>query len=90
MPQHFTKDPAAVLDYYVDWEDWLAEGETISSSDWTLPDGITEDSSTHNDTKAEIWLSAGSPGKKYRLTNHIVTTDEREDERTITIEVQNR
>ena len=40
----FLKDPEAVLDYTVDWGIWL-DTDTISTSNWTVPAGITKDSS---------------------------------------------
>lgn len=67
-----TKDPNAVLDYTVDWEDWLGS-DTISSSDWIVSDGITEDSASDTNTTATIWLSGGTAGRTYTITNRIVT-----------------
>jgi len=43
----FLKDPDAVLDYGFDWSDWLADGETISTSTWTVETGITKDSDSN-------------------------------------------
>jgi len=86
----FEKDPQAVLDYKVDWSDWLTDGETITTSTWTVPSGITEDSDTHDDDSATIWLSGGTAGKRYTVINHIVTTAGREDDRSIVISVKNR
>ena len=85
----FVKDPDAVLDYAGDWTAWLA-GDTITISDWTVPVGITLDSATHTATGVLIWLSGGTVGTKYALTNHITTAAGREDDRTITISVKER
>jgi len=89
MTQRFVKDPDAVLDYVVDWSDWLGT-DTISSSSWTVPTGITKDSDTNTTTTATIWLSGGTEGAEYRVTNQIVTTDGRTDERSIIIKVDER
>ena len=86
----FEKDPQAVLDYKVDWLSWLAAGETIATSTWTVPSGITEDSDTHDDDSATIWLSGGTAGERYTVINHIVTSDDREDDRSMLISVKNR
>jgi hypothetical protein len=50
------KDPQAVLDYGFDWSKWLGT-DTISTSTWTVPVGITKDSDTHDTTTTTIWLS---------------------------------
>lgn len=33
-------DPDEVLQYDVDWSDWLDTGDTIAASDWDVPAGI--------------------------------------------------
>ena len=80
----FLKDPQDVLDYQIDWSDWLGT-DTISTSAWTVETGITKDSDTYSDTIAVIWVSGGTAGTSYELVNHIVTTAGREADRTITI-----
>ena len=81
----FTKDPEATLDYQVDWEAWLA-GDTISTSDWDVPIGLTEDSDSKTTLTATVWLSGGTIGTTYAVVNEIVTVAAREDNRTIYIE----
>lgn len=88
--QTFRKDPDSVLDYGIDWSDWLASGETISTSTWTVPTGITEDSDLNGDESTLIWLSGGTAGTTYTLANKIVTSDGRTVERTIEIIVGQR
>lgn len=89
MPQTFMKDPDAVLDYQVDWSSWL-DTDTISTSAWTVPSGITKDSDTNTDTTATIWLSGGVDGADYDLINHITTANGREDDRTIKVQVRSK
>lgn len=81
----FRKDPDAVLDYLVDWAAWL-DGDSIATSTWVVPSGITKDSSTATTTTAMIWLSGGTTGVSYSLVNRIVTAAGRTDDRTIVIE----
>lgn len=88
--QSFRKDPASVLDYGIDWSDWLDSGETISTSTWTVPVGITKDSESNGDTSTLVWLSGGTAGTTYELANKIVTSDGRTVERTIEIIVEQR
>ena len=65
-------------------------GETISTSTWTVPSGITKDSDSGTTTKATIWLSGGTAGEDYDLVNHVVTSSDREDDRTITVAVRQK
>jgi hypothetical protein len=87
----FFKDPDAVLDFAVNWATWLAaDSDTISTSTWTVPTGITEDSESETTTVATIWLSGGTAGVKYDLVNEIVTAGGRTANRTIRIHVMER
>ena len=84
----FTKDSAAVLDYSVNWSAWL-NGDTISESTWLAP-GLTIDSESETTTATTVWLSGGSAGTTYKITNNIVTDGGRTDERSLTIDVVNK
>lgn len=87
----YVKDPGAVLDYSFDWgEHWLAVGETISTSTWTVETGITADSNSHDATTTTVFLSGGTAGENYQVTNHITTSQARQDERSLTIQVRQR
>jgi len=82
------KDPDAVLDYTIDWDDnVLVTGETISTSTWTVPTGITKDSDTKTNGTATITLSGGTAGEEYILTNKIVTSASRTYEKSIIVPV---
>lgn len=85
----FSKDPNAVLDYAVDWSRWLA-GDEISTSEWTVPGGLTKVSDSMTTTKATVWLSGGTAGQSYIVTNRITTTGSRTEERSFTIRVEER
>lgn len=89
MSSVFTKDPDAVLDYTINWATWLGN-DTISTSAWTPDSGITVDSDTNTTTTATVWLSGGTVGTSYAVTNHIVTAAGREDDRTITVRVREK
>lgn len=91
MPQIFQKDADAVLDYTVDWEDWLEDiADTISASDWIVASGITEDSDSNTTTTATVWLSGGVEGSSYRVTNRITTVGGRTQDASIFIEIVQR
>ena len=85
----FTKDPNAVLDYSFNWETWL-DDDTISTSTWTADTGITIDSSSTTTTVATVWLSGGTAGTTYTVTNRIVTAASRTEDRSLTINVRQR
>lgn len=83
----FTKDPDAILDYQWDWTAWLAqESDVIVTSTFIVPTGINEGTggkaSSHTDTTATIWLSGGTAGSVYLVTNRIVTSGGRTNDRT--------
>jgi hypothetical protein len=85
----FTKDPDAILDYTFDWSEWLGT-DTISTSTFTLTSGITKDSDSKTTTTTTIWLSGGTSGSTYLVTNRIVTVGGRTEDRSIMIEVRSR
>lgn len=85
----FTKDPNAVLDYSFNWATWLVS-DTISTSTWTADTGITINSTTNTTTLATVWLSGGAAGTTYIVTNRIVTNGGRTEDRSLTINVEQR
>jgi len=90
MASSYVKDPDANLDYSVDWSQWLQSGETITASTWVVTTGITKGTTSNTTTSTTVWLSGGTDGTKYTATNHITTSLARQDDRSITIRVQQR
>lgn len=85
------KDPDEVLDYVIDWSDELtAVSDTITTSTWIVPLGITNDDETTTSTAATIWLSGGTDGTTYKLINRIVTAGDRTYESAIGVRVRSR
>jgi hypothetical protein len=101
-----SKDPNAVLDYLRDWgpevgatndgsstdDGWL-QGDTISSSAWSFtgPDTLLVIAGdTNTTTAATVWLSGGTAGRSYTVTNRIVTAGGRTEDRSINVEVYER
>lgn len=91
-----TKDPAAVLDYSLDWGEWLEPDDVIASSAWTITpmDGVSnslaiEDMPFTTDVTT-VWLSGGEPCAGYIVTNHVVTSGGREDDRSLLVSVVER
>ena len=90
MPQKFDLDSDAKLDYAIDWSAWLGV-DTISESSWEAGDGITiatDPAPSSTATRTTVWLSGGTVGESYNVTNHIVTVGGRADDRTIWIYVR--
>lgn len=85
-----TKDPNADLDFGIGWGDWLTGAEMISTSTWIVPTGITGHDDSNDATSATIWLSGGQLGEVYTVTNRIVTSQGRTDERSLIISIANR
>ena len=90
MIPEFKKDPSAVLDYTIDWTAWLKSGDTISTSTWAVPSGITKNSEANTTTASTVWLSAGTAGTIHRVICTIVTADGRTDQRSLDIHVTDR
>lgn len=79
-----TKDPSAILDYTFDWSAFLGT-DTIATSVWTVPTGITQTAETETTTTTTVWLSGGTVDANYVVVNTITTAGGRTDQRTITI-----
>jgi hypothetical protein len=83
----YTKDPNSEVDFVVDWSRWLAirDSDTISTSTWVVPSGITKTDDTHTTTTATIWLSGGTLGQTYDVVNRVTTAAGRIEDHTLTI-----
>jgi len=86
-----TKDANATLDYTLDWSQWLMSGDALASSTWTTTAGLTVDSDRLDaDNTTTVWLSGGTAGRSYTVTNRITTDDGRTDDRSIVVYVTER
>lgn len=84
------KDPDAVLDWIFDWNDWLGEFETISTSEFIVDPGITVDSSADTAKTATVWLRGGTESQVYRVTCRITSSEGRIDDRSFTLRCTSR
>jgi hypothetical protein len=62
MPSVWRHDPDAVLDYTIDWSQWLGDGETIAASTWDVPAGLTEVDESETTTATSVRVSGGTAG----------------------------
>lgn len=88
-PPDFAKDPDSIEDFAFNWIMDLGT-DTISNSTFALPDGLTEVSSSTTDSVTQIFVSGGSCGQTYRITNRIETSGGRTFDKTIRIKVTER
>ena len=92
---YIEKDADGVLDYTLDWSDWLGTN-TISSSTWSVEtitgdsDALTIDSNTNTTTKSTVFLSGGSVGNVYKVYNTIGTSNSLTERRHFRVRVTNR
>jgi hypothetical protein len=86
------EDATADLDYTVDWTGWLLAGETIATSTWVVPVGMTQVTPAPSIAggKTTVWLTGGTAGQSYVVANHITTSQGRQDQRTFTVYVEAR
>ena len=64
--------------------------DTITESEWIVPEGLTKVTDSKTATTATIWLSGGTAGVNYTVTNRIVTVGGRTEDRSFTLRPQER
>lgn len=86
-----TKDPNAVLDYYLDFTNWVPAGDTINVITTTAT-GITVDSSavTGAGKFIQLWCSAGAAGTLANVIVRVTTVGGRTDDRTVYFKMKQR
>lgn len=101
IPAAPTKDPDSVIDYGATYSNWLATDEVITASNWLVNgtlietngdevDGLTVDSRENNSSSTKCWLSGGTRGTFYTLTNRITTSEGRTEDRSMTFYCNNK
>lgn len=77
------KDPDAILDYGIDWTNWLTGTDTLVTSTWSAPTGLTIVTTTITAGTALAYISGGTIGEVYDVSNKITTAQARTEERSI-------
>ena len=86
---YIDKDTEAVLDYSVNWADWMPSEDSLDTSTWAIStisgdtDPLAVDSSSIllvSDTTSAV-ISGGTSGNIYTVSNTIVTADGRTERR---------
>jgi hypothetical protein len=85
----FSKASSSILDYGLDWSDWLATGEALSCSIWEVDTGLNSSSITTTTSISTVWLSQGTVGTAYDAQNTVWTNSNppRKAVRTIRISI---
>lgn len=78
FPRWPNKDPDDIKDFGIHWASFLQTGETIVSSTWVITGAdaaliIVPNSQTIAGAQTTLWLSGGTAGVLYLVTNHITT-----------------
>lgn len=97
------KDPGSTLDYPVDWSDWLDDGDEIVTSEWIITPLVDEDNTltiadgsgdvpapSFNNERTTAFVSGGTLGHRYVLTNRVTTAEFRTEDRSRVIEVKEK
>ena len=95
---YIDKDPQAQLVYTMDWSDWLAEGQTLSSVSYEVqarandanPVTIESQGLSNNNTYTYVELAGGTLNKVYTVTATITTDDSSQDRRNFRVKIENR
>ncbi|MFY8163269.1 MAG: hypothetical protein ACOVKC_03430 [Brevundimonas sp.] len=86
---YILKDPVSILDYEIDWETWL-DVDTILTSNFTVEAGLTKASQSLTATKGIVWLSGGTLGETYLVSNTITTAGGRTENREFRVLIANK
>lgn len=85
----FTISPNAVLDYGMDWSDWL-DHDTLSGVTWTPEAGVSVSATVKTASATYGVVTAGATPGTYDVTVTVTTTQGRTDSRTMRFVVVQR
>ena len=68
------------------WRPW----PDVTVETWLVPAGLTKQADSKTNTAATIWLSDGTAGQSYTVTNRITSAAGRTEDRSFTIRVEER
>ena len=92
IPSAPLKDPNSKIDYGFDWTSWLdtTNGESISTSTWVLETGLTYVSDTITGYITTVMLQGGDVDFTYMVTNRILTSAGRIEDRSMYVQVREK
>lgn len=85
-----SKDPDEKLDYIIDWSNRLPESDAIAQSAWDVPSGLTKHQDDFGPAATTVWLSGGTDGETYTITNTVTSTEGRILQESVRLKVRSR
>jgi hypothetical protein len=86
MAAYFLVAPGSKTSWSHDWDDFLAESETIDSRVWSITPDVGSPSPTlSNETSDVVFVEGFEAGMVYHLTEAIVTSNGVRDSKTIAL-----
>lgn len=89
-----SKDPSAILDYVIDWSQWLEDDETLTNAMIDVGAGLElnpgEKETITTPESVTFWLGGGQLNRTYFVQCHIQTSDGREDKRSFRLRIASR
>lgn len=82
-----SKTANEIYDYGFDYAGDLDTGDTISTSVWTIPAGLTTGATGNDTTSTSVFLSGGTLDAEYTCINKITTAGGRTFERAFTLRI---
>lgn len=86
------KHPISILDYEIDWSEWLGN-DVIVSSVWEVGVGLTledEPAPSNTSTTTKAFVSGGTDKQKYKVTNTIETQAGRKESKSFILFVTDK
>lgn len=90
MPNWSPKDPSDTADYWLLWDGFLADGETITTATVTAAAGLTNVEDDFTATAQRVRLSGGAADTRYDVTFAVVTSTGQQFEITKSLQVRDR
>lgn len=85
----YRKDPDEKISIGFDWSG-AVDGDSITSSSWTIAAGLSADAGTFGSDYADIPVYGGTADTQYKCTNEVTTTDGYTYQRSVMVQVVTR
>ena len=85
------KDPDDTRRYGMDWQDVLADGDSLLAVEWSAtPSGLTLSEAAIDGTEASTLIEGGTAGTTYRVTCRATTAEGEQMDRSLSLFVISR
>jgi hypothetical protein len=81
------KDPDAEKPYELDWSDRILD-DVITESEFEVAEGLTKGNTFFTNAVTTVWLSGGSEGQSYVITNRIRTQGGLRDVQSVKLKIK--